>query len=302
MTSAIRSDIAAGNRLASSLRRYPQAFDELYCNLVEVGENSGALEEMLDRLATFREKSAALRSKVRKAMYYPMAIVAVAVLVTGILLVKMVPTLAQTFAGFGAELPAFTQFVIGLSDWVIETWWICLASAALFAPLVPRVLRASRRLRSGLDRVMLALPIFGKITRTSCHARFPRTLATTYAAGVPLVEALHSFAGATGNAVYEDATHDVATAVSRGQPLHKSIKDTALFPSMLVQMSSIGEESGSLDSPLERSASYFEDQVEEAVERLTSLLEPAIIVVIGTIVGGLVIAMYLPIFQLGSII
>ncbi len=302
MTSAIRSDIAAGNRLASSLRRYPQAFDELYCNLVEVGENSGALEEMLDRLATFREKSAALRSKVRKAMYYPMAIVAVAVLVTGILLVKMVPTLAQTFAGFGAELPAFTQFVIGLSDWVIETWWICLASAALFALLAPRALRASRRLRRGLDRVMLALPIFGKIARTSCHARFARTLATTYAAGVPLVEALHSVAGATGNAVYEDATHDIATAVSGGQPLHKSIKDTALFPSMLVQMSSIGEESGSLDSLLERSASYFEDQVEEAVESLTSLLEPAIIVVIGTIVGGLVIAMYLPIFQLGSII
>jgi type IV pilus assembly protein PilC len=216
MTNAIRSDIAAGNRLASSLRRYPQAFDELYCNLVEVGENSGALEEMLDRLATFREKSAALRSKVRKAMYYPMAIVAVAVIVTGILLVKMVPTLAQTFAGFGAELPVFTQFVIGLSDWVIETWWICLASAALFALLAPRAIRASRRLRRGLDRVMLALPIFGKIARTSCYARFARTLATTYAAGVPLVEALHSVAGATGNAVYEDATHDIATAVSGG--------------------------------------------------------------------------------------
>jgi type IV pilus assembly protein PilC len=303
MTSAIRSDIAAGNRLASSLRRYPQAFDELYCNLVEVGENSGALEEMLDRLATFREKSAALRSKVRKAMYYPMAIVAVAVIVTGILLVKMVPTLAQTFAGFGAELPVFTQFVIGLSDWVIETWWICLASAALFALLAPRALRASRRLRRGPDRVMLALPIFGKIARTSCHARFARTLATTYAAGVPLVEALTFGCRARRATRFTRMPPMTLQPLCRGgQPLHKSIKDTALFPSMLVQMSSIGEESGSLDSLLERSASYFEDQVEEAVESLTSLLEPAIIVVIGTIVGGLVIAMYLPIFQLGSII
>ncbi len=302
MTSAIRNDIAAGNQLADSLRQYPQAFDDLYCNLVEVGESSGALEEMLDRLATFREKSAALRSKVRKAMYYPMAIVAVAIIVTGILLVKMVPTLAETFTGFGAELPAFTRLVIALSDWVIASWWICLAGAVLLAMLLPRALRASKRLRRVRDRTLLALPVLGKIAHTSCHARFARTLATTYAAGVPLVEALDSVAGATGNGVYEEATHDIAVAVSGGQPLHQSIKEAALFPTMLVQMSSIGEESGSLDTLLERSAAYFEDQVEEAVESLTSLLEPAIIVVIGTIVGGLVIAMYLPIFQLGSII
>lgn len=302
VTAAIRDDISAGNGFAESLRHYPRTFDSLYCNLVEVGETSGALEVMLDRLATFKEKSEALKSKVRKATNYPLAVIVIALVVTGVMLIKVVPTLAATFRDFGAELPAFTLWVLSLSDWVIAYWWLALLSAVLGFWTVKELRARSPRTRRVLDRITLRFPVFGSIARTSCYARFCRTLATTYAAGVPLVDALDSVAGATGSSVYEDATQQIKTQVAGGKPLHAAISETALFPQMISQMSSIGEESGTLDAMLERSATHFENEVDDAVDNLTSLLEPAIIVIIGALVGGLVVAMYLPIFQLGQVI
>ena len=302
MTTTIRAEIAAGNSFAESLRRYPRVFDTLYCNLIEVGESSGSLEVMLDRLATFKEKTEALKAKIRKAMNYPIAIILVALLSSGIMLIEVVPALAETFSNFGAELPAFTLFVVALSDWVAAYWWQSLLGAVVVLVLSKEALLRFKTLRQVVDRLLLRLPIVGAITRAACYARFSRTLSTLYAAGVPLVDALDSVAGATGNYVFEQAINRIRADVANGQPLHSAISGTELFPSMISQMASIGEESGALEAMLERSASHFEAEVDDAVDSLTSLLEPAIIVVIGILVGGLVIAMYLPIFQLGSVI
>lgn len=302
MTTTIRAEIAAGNSFAESLRRYPRVFDTLYCNLIEVGESSGSLEVMLDRLATFKEKTEALKAKIRKAMNYPIAIILVALLSSGIMLIEVVPALAETFSNFGAELPAFTLFVVALSDWVAAYWWQSLLGAVVVLVLSKEALLRFKTLRQVVDRLLLRLPIVGAIIRAACYARFSRTLSTLYAAGVPLVDALDSVAGATGNYVFEQAINRIRADVANGQPLHSAISNTELFPSMISQMASIGEESGALEAMLERSASHFEAEVDDAVDSLTSLLEPAIIVVIGILVGGLVIAMYLPIFQLGSVI
>ena len=302
MTTTIRAEIAAGNSFAESLRRYPRVFDTLYCNLIEVGESSGSLEVMLDRLATFKEKTEALKAKIRKAMNYPIAIILVALLSSGIMLIEVVPALAETFSNFGAELPAFTLFVVALSDWVAAYWWQSLLGAVVVLVLSKEALLRFKTLRQVVDRLLLRLPIVGAIIRAACYARFSRTLSTLYAAGVPLVDALDSVAGATGNYVFEQAINRIRADVANGQPLHSAISGTELFPSMISQMASIGEESGALEAMLERSASHFEAKVDDAVDSLTSLLEPAIIVVIGILVGGLVIAMYLPIFQLGSVI
>ena len=302
MTTTIRAEIAAGNSFAESLRRYPRVFDTLYCNLIEVGESSGSLEVMLDRLATFKEKTEALKAKIRKAMNYPIAIILVALLSSGIMLIEVVPALAETFSNFGAELPAFTLFVVALSDWVAAYWWQSLLGAVVVLVLSKEALLRFKTLRQVVDRLLLRLPIVGAIIRAACYARFSRTLSTLYAAGVPLVDALDSVAGATGNYVFEQAINRIRADVANGQPLHSAISGTELFPSMITQMASIGEESGALEAMLERSASHFEAEVDDAVDSLTSLLEPAIIVVIGILVGGLVIAMYLPIFQLGSVI
>ncbi len=302
MTTTIRAEIAAGNSFAESLRRYPSVFDTLYCNLIEVGESSGSLEVMLDRLATFKEKTEALKAKIRKAMNYPIAIILVALLSSGIMLIEVVPALAETFSDFGAELPAFTLFVVALSDWVAAYWWQSLLGAVVVLVLSKEALLRFKTLRQVVDRLLLRLPIVGAIIRAACYARFSRTLSTLYAAGVPLVDALDSVAGATGNYVFEQAINRIRVDVANGQPLHSAISGTELFPSMISQMASIGEESGALEAMLERSASHFEAEVDDAVDSLTSLLEPAIIVVIGILVGGLVIAMYLPIFQLGSVI
>jgi type IV pilus assembly protein PilC len=302
MTTTIRAEIAAGNSFAESLRRYPRVFDTLYCNLIEVGESSGSLEVMLDRLATFKEKTEALKAKIRKAMNYPIAIILVALLSSGIMLIEVVPALAETFSNFGAELPAFTLFVVALSDWVAAYWWQSLLGAVVVLVLSKEALLRFKTLRQVVDRLLLRLPIVGAIIRAACYARFSRTLSTLYAAGVPLVDALDSVAGATGNYVFEQAINRIRADVANGQPLHSAISSTELFPSMISQMASIGEESGALEAMLERSASHFEAEVDDAVDSLTSLLEPAIIVVIGILVGGLVIAMYLPIFQLGSVI
>lgn len=302
ITTSLRAEIAAGNSFAESLRRYPRVFDALYCNLIEVGESSGSLEVMLDRLATFKEKTEALKAKIRKAMNYPIAIILVALLSSGIMLIEVVPALAETFSNFGAELPAFTLFVVALSDWVAAYWWQSLLGAVVVLVLSKEALLRFKTLRQVVDRLLLRLPIVGAIIRAACYARFSRTLSTLYAAGVPLVDALDSVAGATGNYVFEQAINRIRADVANGQPLHSAISGTELFPSMISQMASIGEESGALEAMLERSASHFEAEVDDAVDSLTSLLEPAIIVVIGILVGGLVIAMYLPIFQLGSVI
>ena len=278
-----------------------RAFDDLFCNLVDAGEQSGALETMLDRLATYKEKSEALKAKIKKAMNYPIGVVAVAVIVTGILLVKVVPQFAVTFSSFGAELPAFTQIVLHLSDLAIAHWW-----KVIIAGFIGGIIFKEAKLRSPafvdlIDRISLKLPVVGPILNSSCYARFTRTLSTTFSAGVPLVDALESVAGATGNIVYSTATRKIRDDVTTGQQLNFAIKNTTLFPVMITQMVSIGEESGALDGMLDKCATFYEAEVDNAVEGLTALMEPLIMAVLGVLVGGLMIAMYLPIFQLGAV-
>ncbi|MGF0334360.1 type II secretion system F family protein [Ectopseudomonas toyotomiensis] len=298
----VKQEVAAGNSFAASLRKKPQYFDELYCNLVESGEQAGALENLLDRIATYKEKTEALKAKIKKAMNYPIAVIVVAVIVSAILLIKVVPQFEEVFANFGAELPAFTQMVIGISQ-VMQEWWfifLIIIFAAAFA--FKEALKRSQKLRDFVDRGVLKLPIVGDILYKSAVARFARTLSTTFAAGVPLVDALDSVAGATGNVVFKNATNKVKADVSTGMQLNFSMRTTGTFPSMAVQMTAIGEESGSLDEMLDKVASFYEAEVDNMVDGLTSLMEPIIMSVLGVLVGGLIIAMYLPIFQLGAVV
>jgi type IV pilus assembly protein PilC len=299
---AIRSDVSSGNTFASALRKHPVYFDDLFCNLVDAGEQSGSLETMLDRIASYKEKTESLKAKVRKAMTYPLAVIVVAVIVSGILLIKVVPQFQTVFQGFGAELPAFTMFVIHISE-AVQSYWIffLLAIAAAIAGFtIAR--RRSKPLRDAIDRTALKLPVVGNIIEKSAVARFARTLSTTFAAGVPLVDALNSVAGATGNSVFVNAVYKVRDDVSTGQQLNFSMRSTGVFPNMVIQMVAIGEESGALDSMLDKSASYYEEQVDNAVDNLTALMEPMIMSVLGVLIGGLIIAMYLPIFQLGRVV
>ena len=298
----IRDDVAAGGGFAVALRKHPRLFDDLFCNLVEAGEVSGALETMLDRIATYKEKTEQLKAKIKKALSYPIAVVSVAVIVTGILLVKVVPQFAETFSSFGAELPAFTLFVLHLSD-VVQEWWfyILIGIIGSFLSFKEAKIR-SRNFRRVVDRYSLKLPIVGGILHQSVMARFGRTLATTFAAGVPLIDALTSVAGASGNLIYEEAIIKVRDEVSTGIQLNVALKASGMFPSLLVQMTAIGEESGALDEMLDKVAVFYEEAVDNLVDSLTSLLEPLIMSVLGVLVGGLMIAMYLPIFQLGQII
>ena len=297
----IRDDVAAGNNFADCIRKHPRHFDDLFCNLVDAGEQSGALETMLDRLATYKEKSEALKAKIKKAMNYPIAVVCVALVVTGILLVKVVPQFATTFSSFGAELPAFTQFVLGLSDLAIAHWWKVLIAVGVGGYAFKEAKHRSQTFADMVDRISLKLPIVGPILNSSCYARFTRTLSTTFSAGVPLVDALESVAGATGNIVYSTATRKIRDDVTTGQQLNFAIKNTTLFPVMITQMVGIGEESGALDGMLDKCAVYYEAEVDNAVDGLTALMEPMIMAVLGVLVGGLMIAMYLPIFQLGAV-
>lgn len=298
---AIRDDVASGNNFADCIRKHPRYFDDLFCNLVDAGEQSGALETMLDRLATYKEKSEALKAKIKKAMNYPIAVVVVAIVVTGILLIKVVPQFAETFSSFGADLPAFTLFVLNLSDLAIAHWWKVIIAAVILGFAFREAKLKSQAFRDAIDRITLKLPIVGPILNSSCYARFTRTLATTFSAGVPLVDALESVAGATGNVVYASATLKIKDDVTTGQQLNFAIKNTTLFPVMITQMVGIGEESGALDSMLDKCALYYEAEVDNAVDGLTALMEPMIMAVLGILVGGLMIAMYLPIFQLGSV-
>ncbi len=297
---AIRDDVAAGGGFAPSLRKHPKYFDDLFCNLVEAGEQSGALETMLDRIATYKEKTEALKAKIKKAMTYPIAVVVVAIVVTGILLVKVVPQFAETFGSFGAELPAFTLFVLHLSELAQKWWFVILISVGVFVFAFKEIVRRSPTVAYTVDKYMLKLPIIGKILYLSVMARFARTLATTFAAGVPLIDALTSVAGAAGNRVYSEAIVRVREDVSTGIQLNTALKARNIFPTLLIQMSAIGEESGALDEMLDKVAAYYEEAVDNMVDSLTSLLEPMIMSVLGILVGGLMIAMYLPIFQIGQ--
>lgn len=298
----IKQEVASGNSLANSLRKKPQYFDDLYCNLVDAGEQSGALESLLDRVATYKEKTESLKAKIRKAMTYPIAVIVVALIVSAILLIKVVPQFQSVFSSFGAELPAFTQMVIGISEVLQQWWFVVLIALFLIAFAVREFHRRSEKFRDAVDKGILKLPVVGDILYKSAVARYARTLATTFAAGVPLVEALDSVSGATGNVVFRTAVNKIKQDVSSGTQLNFSMRTTGVFPSMAIQMAAIGEESGSLDAMLDKVASYYEEEVDNAVDNLTTLMEPMIMAVLGVLVGGLIIAMYLPIFQLGNVV
>ena len=298
----IRNDVSGGSSFAAALRRHPLQFDDLFCNLVDAGEQSGSLETMLDRIATYKEKTESLKAKVKKAMTYPIAVMVIALVVSGILLIKVVPSFQDVFAGFGAELPAFTLFVIGISDFTQAYWMYMVGGMAGTVYGVGVARRRSKKFQEAIDRMSLRVPVAGNIIEKSAIARFARTLSTTFAAGVPLVDALTSVAGATGNSVYYNAVMKVRDDVSTGQQLNFSMKSTGVFPNMIVQMVAIGEEAGALDDMLDKSANYYEEQVDNAVDNLTALLEPMIMAVLGVLVGGLLIAMYMPIFQLGAVV
>ncbi|MEL0191085.1 MAG: type II secretion system F family protein [Halieaceae bacterium] len=298
----IKTDVAAGGGLAASLARHPKYFDDLFCSLVSSGENSGTLEVMLDRVATYKEKTEALRAKIKKAMTYPIAVMVVAIVVTGILLVKVVPTFAETFKGFGADLPDFTLLVLRISEFV-QAWWFILLFAVIVASWsYSQAMLRSKQIRDRVDALSLKLPVVGGIIHDSVVARFSRTLSTTFAAGVPLVEALESTAGAAGNSVYSSAVYQIRDDVTAGTSLYQSIRSTGLFPTMLLQMTSIGEQSGALDEMLGKVADQYETLVDDAVDNLSSLMEPLVMSILGVLIGGLMIAMYLPIFMLGSVI
>jgi type IV pilus assembly protein PilC len=299
---AIKADIEAGTSLHEALGKHPLYFDKLYTNLVEAGEHAGALETLLDKIATYQEKTEALKKKIKKAMFYPAAVLAVAVIVTVVLLVFVIPQFETLFKGFGADLPAFTQIVINLSKFVQEYGILIgiVAGGGVYTFFWFK--KRSRQMQETLDRLLLKIPVIGPIMIKAAIARYARTLSTMFAAGVPLVEALTSVAGATGNIVYENATLKIRDEVSTGQRLQRSMESTGLFPNMVVQMIAVGEESGSLDAMSAKVADFYEADVDAAVDGLSSLLEPMIMVILGGLVGGLVIAMYLPIFKLGAVV
>lgn len=299
---ALREEVAAGNGFAVALSKHPKYFDELFCNLVDSGEQSGALETMLDRIATYKEKTEKIKAKIKKAMTYPIAVVVVALIVTGILLVKVVPQFAETFSSFGADLPAFTLFVLNLSE-VVQEWWLAIIiSIMLFVFAFKEAIRRFDSVAYQVDKLSLKLPIVGDILYNSIIARFARTLSTTFSAGVPLIDALTSVSGATGNMLYKDAVLRIREEVSTGIQLNTSLRASKMFPAMLIQMTAIGEESGALDEMLDKVAEFYEEAVDNMVDNLTSLLEPLIMAVLGVLVGGLMIAMYLPIFQIGQVV
>jgi len=298
----IKNEVEGGNSFAGAIRKYPLYFDDLFCSLVESGEQSGALESMLDRVAQYKEKSELLKQKIRKAMKYPMSVIFVAIIVTVILLLKVVPVFQDLFSSFGADLPTFTMMVINMSKWLQEWWFVFLAVVLGIGGFFAELKKRSLAFRNMLDRMALKAPIVGDLVYKSTVARFARTLSTTFSAGVPLVDALVSCAGATGNVVYRDAVLKIRDEVATGQQLGFAMRQSGIFPSMALQMVAIGEESGALDSMLDKVATHFENEVDNAVDGLTSMMEPLIMAVLGVLIGGLVVAMYLPIFQLGSVV
>ncbi len=296
----IKTEVETGSSLSTAFRKYPQHFDQLFCNLVGAGEQAGILDSLLDRLATYKEKILGIKKKIKGALFYPVSIIVVALVITAVIMIFVIPTFKDLFKGFGADLPAPTQIVMNMSDWFVANWYI------LFSALIGAVwvtlwfYKRSVAMQNAVDRLMLRLPIFGDVIRKASIARWCRTLSTMFAAGVPLVEALDSVAGAAGNHVYFVATKKIQQEVSTGTGLTVAMQNANVFPSMVLQMTAIGEESGALDAMLSKVADFFEAEVDEAVEALSSLMEPLIMVVLGGLIGGLVVAMYLPIFKMGS--
>lgn len=298
----IKSDIEGGIPLAEALGRHPLYFDALFCNLVQAGEQAGVLETLLHKIAEYKEKTESIKAKIKKALTYPAAVIVVAVVVTAILLIFVVPQFEELFKGFGADLPAFTRMVVDLSKFVQEWWYVVLGVTIAVVYVLIQLKKRSEKFNQMIDRMALRVPVVGEIIHKAAIARFARTLATMSTAGVPLVEALESVSGATGNFVYASAVLQMREDVSSGSQLQQCMRQTALFPNMVVQMVAIGEEAGSLDNMLAKVADFYEEEVDNAVDSLSSLIEPMIMAILGVVVGGLVIAMYLPIFKLGSVV
>ncbi len=298
----IKSNVETGSSLSQAFRKFPLYFDALYCNLIAAGEQAGILETLLDRLATYKEKMIAIKSKIKSALFYPTAIIVVAFIITSVIMIFVIPAFKEVFKSFGADLPAPTMFVIGISDIFIAYWWAIFGGlgGAIFGFFY--ALKRSEAMQIAFDRLFLRLPVFGPVIRKSVIARWTRTLATMFAAGVPLVESLESVGGAAGNYVYKSGTRQIQSEVSTGTSLTSAMQNSELFPNMVNQMVAIGEESGALDSMLGKVADFFEQEVDDAVEAIASLMEPMIMVVLGVLIGGMVIAMYLPIFKLGAVV
>jgi type IV pilus assembly protein PilC len=298
----LRSDVETGTSLNNAFRKYPRYFDPLFCNLVGAGEQAGILEDLLTRLAIYKEKTLALKGKIKSALMYPIAILGVAFVVTAVIMIWVVPAFKSVFQSFGADLPAPTLVVMAISEFFVEWWYVIFGALIAAIYFFFQAWRRSLKMQQFMDRLLLRVPIFGSVVRKATIARWTRTLSTMFAAGVPLVEALDSVGGASGNAVYLDATRRIQTEVSTGTSLTMAMQNVDVFPSLVTQMVQIGEESGSLDAMLGKVADFFEEEVDEAVAALSSLMEPLIMVILGVLIGGLVIAMYLPIFKLGSVV
>ena len=298
----IRQDVETGTSLSAAFRKHPLHFDALYCNLVEAGESGGILEALLDRLAIYQEKTMALKSKIKSALMYPIAVLVVAFLVLTIIMIKVIPAFKEVFSSFGADLPAPTLVVIAMSEFFVAFWWVIFGVLIGGGYMFFQTWRRSEKMQMAMDRLLLRLPVFGDLINKSVLARWTRTLATMFAAGVPLVEALDSVGGAAGNAVYAQATQQIQRDVSTGSALTTAMQTSGVFPTMVLQMTSIGEESGSLDHMLGKAAEFYEDEVDEMVKGLSALMEPFIIVILGTMIGGIVVAMYMPIFKLGAVV
>ncbi|GAB4121238.1 MAG: type II secretion system F family protein [Sideroxydans sp.] len=299
---SIKTDVETGSSLEQAFRKFPLYFDDLYCNLIGAGEAAGILDSLLDRLATYKEKILAIKSKIKSALFYPVSIIVVAFVITAVIMIFVIPAFKELFSSFGADLPAPTLMVIAISDFFVAWWW------AIFGVVGGSVYgffyawKRNKKMQRAMDQLMLKLPIFGRLVRIATIARWARTLSTMFAAGVPLVEAFDSVAGAAGNAVYYDATKQIQQEVMAGSSLNAAMINSNVFPTMVLQMVAIGEESGSIDSMLSKVADFYEQEVDDAVEALSSLMEPVIMVVLGTLIGGMVVAMYLPIFKMGQVV
>ncbi|MDZ4140501.1 MAG: type II secretion system F family protein [Methylotenera sp.] len=298
----IKSDVETGSSMSAAFRKYPLYFDALFCNLIGAGEQAGILDTLLDRLATYKEKIQAIKSKIKSALFYPISIIVVAFVIVSIIMIFVIPAFKELFDGFGAELPAPTLIVMAISEIFVEWWWAIFGAIGGGLWFFFYTWKRSLSMQATMDRLILKIPVFGPLVRKATIARWSRTLATMFSAGVPLVEALDSVAGAAGNRVYYDATKRVQSEISTGTSLTVAMQNTEVFPNMVLQMTAIGEESGALDSMLSKVADFFEAEVDDAVDALASLMEPVIMVVLGVLIGGLVIAMYLPIFKMGSVV
>ncbi|MDO8292919.1 MAG: type II secretion system F family protein [Gallionella sp.] len=298
----IKTDVETGSSLQQAFKKYPLYFDELYCNLIGAGEAAGILDSLLDRLATYKEKIQAIKSKIKSALFYPISIIVIAFVITAVIMIFVIPAFKELFSSFGADLPAPTLFIMAISDIFVTYWWLIFGGIGGGFYTFFYFWKRSKKMQAVMDRLLLKLPIFGELIRKASIARWSRTLATMFAAGVPLVEAFDSVAGAAGNAVYFDATKYIQREVTTGNSLTVAMQNTEVFPSMVLQMVAIGEEAGSLDAMLSKVADFYEAEVDDAVEALSSLMEPIIMVVLGTLIGGMVVAMYLPIFKMGQVV